>query len=238
MIDSNPEHHVRFQDADWYDPNYEITVGGAGSIGSWLLLFLSRIGYSIFLYEMDRVEFSNIGGQLYGQKDVGKTKQEAIRQTISEFAIHEEIESMGRYEADNIVTPICFSCFDNMEARKLMFEKWVSEISNMDDTNIKVFVDGRLTAESFQMYIVTPDRIDGYRETLFDDDEVEDLPCSYKSTSHIAAMLASQMTTALTNAVVRFIHGDVRDLPFETRYEASMYLYEQKFEPEIKVNVE
>lgn len=228
------EHRTRFQDADWYDPEYEITVGGAGSIGSWLLLFLSRIGYTIYLYEMDRVEALNIGGQLYGQSDIGSTKQEAIRKRMEDLAMHDQIESVGKYEQGSFVTPITFSCFDNMQARSLMFEKWKGSII---EDGINLFVDGRLTAESFQMYIVTPERIQAYEETLFDDEEVEDLPCSYKSTSHVAAMLASQMTTALTNAIVVDKIGDIRDLPFETRYEASMYLYEQKMKPESELVV-
>lgn len=224
-----PDHRTRFQDAQWYDPDYEITVGGAGSIGSWLLLFLARIGYTIYLYEMDRVEAHNIGGQLYGQDDIGATKQESIRRRLQDLAMHQQVESVGKYEAGSFVTPISFSCFDNMEARQLMFEKWKESIV---EDQLNLFVDGRLTAESFQMYIVTPERIDAYEETLFEDDDIEDLPCSYKSTSHVAAMLASHMTTALTNAISIEKMGPVRDIPFETRYEASMYLYEQQFEPE------
>lgn len=223
------EHRIRFQDANWYDPEYSITVGGAGSIGSWLLLFLSRIGYTIYLYEMDTVEANNIGGQLYGKSNIGSTKQDAIRRRMEDLAMHDSIESLGKYEAGSLVTPICFSCFDNMEARTLMFEKWKSVISEEENSEeLKLLVDGRLTAESFQMYIITPDRIDAFEETLFSDDEVEDLPCSYKSTSHVASMLASQMTTALTNAITNEKIGDVRDLPFATRYEASLFLYEQK----------
>jgi len=224
------EHRIRFQDAIWYDPDYVVTVGGAGSIGSWLLLFLSRIGYDIYLYEMDRVEGHNIGGQLYGRGDIGSTKQEAIRKRIENLAMHKQIEALGKFEQNNIVTPICFSCFDNMKARKDMFAKWVETVADRDE--LSVFIDGRLTAESFQMYIVTQDRIDAYEETLFDDDDIEELPCSYKSTSHIAAMLASQMTTGLTNAIANDKHGDIRDIPFQTKFEASLYLYEQLFEPE------
>jgi len=228
-MSTQEEHRIRFRDANWYNPDFEVTVGGAGSIGSWLLLFLARIGYSIYLYEMDRVEASNIGGQLYGKNDVGNTKQESIRNHISNFAMHESIESMGKYEEGGVVTNIVFTCFDNMQARRNMFEKWKADI---DNNELCLFVDGRLTAESFQMYIVTPERTDAYEETLFEDDEIEDLPCSYKSTSHIAAMLASQMTNAFTNALTNYMHGNIREVPFETRYEASLFMYEQKFEPE------
>lgn len=225
------EHRLRFKDAQWSNPNFKVTVGGAGSIGSWLLLFLSRIGYPIYLYEMDTVEVSNMGGQLYGKNDIGSTKQESIRNHLYNFAMYDEIESMGKYESESFVTPIVFTCFDNMKSRKEMFEKWKKTIK---EDELCLFVDGRLTAESFQMYIVTPERIKGYEKTLFEDKEIPDLPCSYKSTSHIAAMLASQMTTAMTNAVTNFLFGNIRDIPFETKYEASLFMYEQEFEPKIE----
>lgn len=233
-MNSEKQHRIRFSDADWYNTDFDVTVGGAGSIGSWLLLFLSRIGYSIYLYEMDIVDETNMGGQFYSKDDFGKTKQESIRAAIAKYALHQDIESMGEYKPGSMVSNIVFSCFDNMEARKNMFEQWKE---SHDSEDISVFVDGRLTAESFQMYIVTPERIEAYEKTLFDDGDIEDLPCSYKSTSHIAAMLASQMTNAMTNAVSNYIAGfDIRDLPFETRYEASMYLYEQKFKPDEEDN--
>lgn len=227
------EHQTRFKDADWFDPSYNVTVGGAGSIGSWLLLFLSRIGFNIYLYEMDNVETHNIGGQLYGESDVGDPKQSAIRRRVKELAMSNSITSMGKYEEDNIVTPICFSCFDNMKARKDMFYKWGKSLQNLDEESLPLFIDGRLTAESFRMYIVTPQRTEAYKETLFDDSDIESLPCSFKSTSHIAAMLASHMTTGLTNAITNHKHGDIRDIPFETKFEASLFLYEQQFESEL-----
>ena len=50
-------HSSRFKDAPWF-PKEEtaIIVGGAGGIGSWLSLLLSRAGFYPIVYDYDRLE--------------------------------------------------------------------------------------------------------------------------------------------------------------------------------------
>lgn len=55
-------HSSRFKDAPWF-PKEEtaIIVGGAGGIGSWLSLLLSRAGFYPIVYDYDRLEEHNLG---------------------------------------------------------------------------------------------------------------------------------------------------------------------------------
>ena len=64
------EHSSRFKDAPWF-PKEEtnVIVGGAGGIGSWLTLLLSRAGFYPVVYDFDVLEGHNLAGQLYTQKD-------------------------------------------------------------------------------------------------------------------------------------------------------------------------
>lgn len=106
-----------------------------------------------------------------------------------------------------------FSAFDNMQARRDMFTNWLNQ------PNPGIFIDGRLAAETFQIFCVTPDKAEEYDKTLFDDSEVDDAPCTAKQTSHMAAMIAAQMVGYYTNWVANKESGmDVRAVPFFSEY--------------------
>jgi len=136
--DSNIDNKkVRFSDADWYKSGPEdIIVGGVGGIGSWVALLLSRIGHELHIYDDDTIDETNMAGQLYPISAIGKSKEVAVMEMIRDFS-GTRCSSNGRYTKDSLYSPIVFSCFDNMEARKVMFEKWAAEEDR------ELFVDGR-----------------------------------------------------------------------------------------------
>ena len=71
-----------FQDAPWFDSSFRVTIGGLGNIGSWTSLLLARMGYELYLYDYDTVEYRNIGSQFYNSLDVGKRKDVAMQTHI------------------------------------------------------------------------------------------------------------------------------------------------------------
>ncbi len=77
---------VRFSDAPWYRPGIECTVGGAGGIGSWLAFFLGRQECVIALFDMDSIDETNLGGQLYSLEDIGNNKAEVIARKIRNYS--------------------------------------------------------------------------------------------------------------------------------------------------------
>jgi hypothetical protein len=111
-----------------------------------------------------------------------------------------------------------------MKARRLMFNKWKNLVANGEGTRLGVpaiFIDGRMTVESFQIFAVTPDKIEDYEQHLFSDADVQDPICSLKATSHIGAQIASQMVQIFTNYTTNYNMGDeIRDVPFQQAYEA------------------
>lgn len=206
----------RFKDAEWFDTDRDVIVGGSGGIGSWVCLLLSRIGYYIYLYDFDSVEAHNMGGQLFQHTDVGKQKTEAVIDIVKQFSDHDDIETYGKYTEESMGHSIMMSCFDNMAARKIMFNNW-KEYAMLNPDEDCVFIDGRLNAENLQVFCVTRDTIKDYEEHLFDDSEVEDEICTYKQTSHCAAMIASHMIARLTNFIANS-KGSNRMLPFYYEY--------------------
>jgi hypothetical protein len=212
---------VRFSDAPFYLPGVNVTLGGLGGIGSWLSLLLNRLECKIYAYEYDTVDETNMGGQLYSLNQVGKTKFEASLENAKYFANEKSMESLGKFTESSFVTPITFSAFDNMLARKLMFQKWRS----LNDREI--FIDGRMNMQNGQIFVVKKGQENDYIETLFDDSEVEDQPCSAKATSHSGAFIASLMTAAYTNYISFKKDPDFElPIPFKTTYDFPLFQIE------------
>lgn len=209
----------RFKDADWFPKEGEtLLIGGQGGIGSWLTMLLARIGYNIITYDFDLVEAHNIGGQYFKRTDIGKYKTIAVRDNVVEYA-DANITVFNESISDNtILTPFMFSAFDNMEARKRLFEVWKQsfEISK----EYPIFIDGRLEPEMLQIFCVRPHQAQEYEEKyLFSDSDVEELSCTFKQTSHTAAMIAAHMTAFFTNHISNIHNGcDIREIPFLYEY--------------------
>lgn len=208
------QQYDRFKDAPWFPKNEEVClIGGAGGIGSWLSFFLSKTGFRPVVYDDDIIEEHNIGGQLFRVKDIGDPKVVAVSNIISEFC--GDTINVFQQKIDQTTTShyFCFSAFDNMKARRDLFEVWKRSIANCTVTPI--FIDGRLEMEQLQIFCVTPENVERYEKFLFEDSEVEDAPCTMKQTSHSAAMIASHMTGFFTNHITNIYEREVfRDVPF------------------------
>ena len=206
---------ARFSDAPWVfkDNKPEFTVGGAGGIGSWLMLFLSRAGnYSrIYLYEKDRIDETNMAGQFFSPSQINTTKVKAITDNMKLFSNYTCVDSLGELDKSSPVTPITLLGFDNMKARKEMFETWKS----LDDREI--FIDGRMVMEDGQIYSITKGKEKKYEETLFSDEEIVDAACSLKATTHCGAHVASIMISILNNYLANtYYYKDyIREVPFK-----------------------
>lgn len=225
----------RFKDAPWIIKRKEtIFIGGAGGISSWLTLFLSRVNMNnrlnINVFDFDTIEHHNIGGQFYQINQAQQPKVKALATNINLFTGSEIVALEEAYKKDSIVHHICFSGFDNMNARKIMFENWKKSLEYFDpeeENTIKpIFIDGRLTADNIQIFCVTPKTMDKYSsEHLFSDNEVQDAPCSFKQTSYLAAMIGSLMVNCFLNHVQNSYNPEITfTVPFMYEYYAPLML--------------
>jgi len=214
------ERFGRLKDAPWFnnsDEEENVIIGGAGGIGSWLALLMTRAGFVPMVFDYDQYEIHNMGGQLCKLTDVGQPKVVALQNTIRELCGQEIYIFNQKYEAGSMTHKYVFAGFDNMEARKAMFQTWKHH--NILDPEA-IFIDGRLLAEQIQIYCVTTKNMKEYEETaLFSDSEVEEAPCTMKQTSHIAAMIASYMVSFFTNHIANIKTGDnSRNIPYYWEY--------------------
>lgn len=216
----------RFKDATWFPRQGEMIdclIGGAGGIGSWLAFFLARAGFMPVIYDFDTVELHNMGGQLFKKTNIGESKVQSIRNTIYDFCDTEIMFQKERYDGESMTSDYTFAAFDNMQARKDLFENWYRD--NKDNPNA-ILIDGRLLMEQMQIFCVTPDTATHYKEHhLFDDAEVQAENCTLKQTSHSAAMIATLMTGFFTNHLSNVNAGvKMREVPFFHEYFIPMNL--------------
>jgi molybdopterin/thiamine biosynthesis adenylyltransferase len=209
----------RLKDAPWLKTDKEtptVIIGGAGGIGTWLTLLLVRAGFATYVYDFDTVEHHNMGGQLFKKSDLSKYKVDALKATVQEFTEDFISVNTTAYTNTSMTSLEMFSAFDNMLARKVMFENWKTKQSDLPGA---IFIDGRLTAEQMQIFCVTKDKIEEYEKHLFDDSEVADAPCTFKQTSHSAAMIASHMVGFFTNHITNVMEDNTdRNVPFYWEY--------------------
>lgn len=222
----------RVKGASWFPLLYkrDVMVLGQGGIGSWTSFLLARIGCTLHLFDMDSYETHNMTGQVVSMGQIGANKAEAMGQVIGKFSptcfVHIYPQ---RYTEESFSGEIMICGFDNMTARKIAFGNWSKMLLDMttEERRNCFFQDGRLLAEQLQIFNVPgddPDLIVKYAtEYLFNDEEVEEAECTFKQTSHCAAMIASHMVGFLTNWVsnvelVKKGFPAIRQVPFKYEY--------------------
>ncbi len=221
---------ARISDAPWATETRHITIGGAGGLGSWLALFLARIGHTINIYDFDHVGTENIGGgQFYGERQAGNPKTEALRSNINQFVGSTQFNGFGKYEKGMPVTGVVFTTFDNMEARKDMFDTWKSQAKQFKEEGINpIFINISMLPEGGFIEVVDrPSRVKKWDADWVPSADIEDLACTFKSTTHNAAIMAGYGVAMLNNHLFnRKIGEELRYIPYRTTIDLNLIMQE------------
>jgi len=198
----------RFKSAPWYQQskNEQILLTGVGGIGSNALYCLTKtIPAKYFIVDNDVVDEHNIGTQFYRENQIGKPKVTACLENID----YKNINPLKKL-VTNEQLPITIMGFDNMEARKLVFNNWKA------NPNREILIDGRLRASFYEIYTVTKGNEEAYELTLFDSNEIEKSPCTFKQTAYFAMLIGARITHLLVNYLINKYSGDeICELPFK-----------------------
>jgi hypothetical protein len=123
--------------------------------------------------------------------------------------------------------------FDNMGARKLFYNKWKESIIP-EESHEYLFIDGRLTADMFQLFCIQGN--DTYvqgeyeRNWLFEDKDADETDCTFRQTSHIAAMLGTYITTYFTNFCSNLSPDNFpKRIPWFMEYNSIVNTYDFKY---------
>lgn len=213
----------RFRDAPFFNKasTLPVSIGGLGGIGTWLTLYLSRIVPIIYGFDFDDVEEVNLAGQLFSLQDVGLSKANATRKLVTAYGTATFYPVAQMIDKDTeIFEAYIFSAFDNMKARKDLFAIWEK------NENRELFIDGRLLADQYEVYFVQKGQEERYRKTLFEDSEVEEVACTFKQTSHFAAICAARMVHGFTNYLSQEMFYKI---PFKFAEEGNLFHHDIEF---------
>lgn len=188
----------RFKDADFMQiPPMDILFVGLGGIGFGTAKKLLDCQQKLTIFEPDTVSEHNCIPQGFTRNQIGQTKFKCLEDYLKGFVGNNaQIEYyIGKYQNDSIAYPIMVSAVDNYETRKIMFHNWKQQEDR------ELFVDGRLLAEFFQVFAITPENEDWYETNFLNGtvDENDGVACTYQQTSFVASIIHGVMTQKILN---------------------------------------
>lgn len=191
---------TRFSSAEWlkYIQKETVSIIGCGGIGSWTSLLLARTGVGgIYSYDFDIIESQNMAGQLFRLQDLGKHKVDAMKEIIKEYVPTLKGAFLSESYTNQPLSRITITALDSIAVRKIVFEQYCEQYKNYHDKSKCLFIDGRMSAEAFQVFIFRlsqEDKIKEYEQSLFEDSKATGNVCSYKATSYVGAMIGAYIT--------------------------------------------
>ena len=130
-----------------------VTIIGVGAIGSWAAVALTRLGVkNLTLVDPDIVEMHNVANQAYGYEYIGRSKVDALSETLSKImpdihpvTLEGEFNLLQPKELDEVI----ISGLDSMAARR---DLW--GMVNDPACRAKFYIDGRMGGELIKLYSV------------------------------------------------------------------------------------
>lgn len=230
---------LRFSSADWFEKikEQEVVLAGLGGIGSWCALLLSRLDIRyLTLYDDDTVDSVNLAGQFYRKNQIKVYKASAISSAVHEYSNYYNCNAYTRkFDSNSATSRIMICGFDNMAARKLFYRRWSVYLDKYPSVaNESLFIDGRLSADTFQVLCIKGDDVYNrarYEEKfLFDDSEADETICSFKQTSFMANMIASYMVNLFVNFISNLSNPDIeKSIPFFTEFDSNTLYCKQEY---------
>lgn len=126
-----------------------IHIIGCGSVGSTVAENLARSGVTnMTLWDFDTVEPHNLANQMFRQKDVGKTKVEALLDILKEINpdVVDGVELKPDGWKGKMLSGYVFLCVDNIDLRREIVQL------HMDSPYVKAMFDFRTRLEDAQHY--------------------------------------------------------------------------------------
>lgn len=182
-----------------------ITVIGAGAVGSFVTLALTKLGVeNLEVFDDDGVSEHNLPNQFYRVKDASASvfKVDALTYIVEEFNGVHIVPRPAKYVGGTLRECVIVTA-DNMVARKLAWENFKAQ------PNCKYFIDARMGGQLGIVYAIakTVKDMDDipylsvedckfYEETLHSDEEAAELPCTARSIIYNVLMVASLVSRA------------------------------------------
>jgi hypothetical protein len=195
----------------------DVTIIGAGGIGSPTALLLAKMGVpKLTIYDFDSVEDVNPSTQFYRRKDIGKPKVVALAEEIDEHA-GETIEIRRERYNDQRLSGLVISAVDTMSAREDIWKNGVKR-----NPLVPLYIDGRLGGLLFEIHTAQPcddKEIERYQATFSPLIGFANEPCTNSAISYTTFGIASMICGIVRNwwvdgIVPPKLQGDYASLTF------------------------
>lgn len=191
---------------DVEEVNTPINVIGCGALGSWLVLFLLKMGFkNITVYDFDNIEEHNIPNQCFSEKQIGTPKVNAMDEITCYFSsdarnrvkfVNQKITLKEVWEMEGII--LC--AVDSMRVRKEIYENSIKR------KDCDLFIEARLSIWGAYIYTLTQNSIfEKYEETLYEDEEAEVSPCGVSQTALPSAVNAASI---MIMQMIQWLNGE------------------------------
>lgn len=168
-----------------------IDVVGAGATGSKIVLDLAKHGFrNIHVYDFDKVEVHNVPNQVYGPKDVGSNKVEALHELVMRLCGIKITPHTERYTGnEEDYGEAVFLAVDTMSERKSIFDNISRKIG------LEIVIETRTGIYEGRVYSITPNTSrKKYMESMYSDDVAAQTACGGQimigATSSVVAGMA------------------------------------------------
>jgi len=162
---------------------FPIWVIGAGGIGSWTTLALTKMGcQDITVFDFDTVEEKNTPAQYYSPEDMGKFKVDALKDKILKetgFSI-KTIKNKFYDEIPEEYAKIIICGVDSIEERRKVWETFMKDIPFKFD----LYIDVRMAGDLIRILLASPlssHSIHNYIKTLDPNKKPYQAPCTERS---------------------------------------------------------
>ena len=175
-----------------------ISVIGLGGIGSFLIQGLAMMGWhKVIGYDSDVIEDHNLSTTCYPLDETGNAKKDSAQGLFQRYSEDwQEFVPKDNFTPDDKVTPKMVVCTDDMESRRMVYNKWSQQ------ANPHFFIDMRMGATSVELVTVTFGN-DNYLETWVPTHTIPPAPCSMKhtvfATNHIVSLGLAQIYNIVAN---------------------------------------
>jgi len=130
-----------------------VTVIGAGSVGSYVVHGLAKMGVThITVFDPDFVESHNIPMSIYRPRDLARPKVDALKDIVEE-ATGVVITTHHIAYTNQPLTGVVIACVDTMEARQTIWHA----IKNAPTVNVPILLDTRVSAELVWVFAINPE---------------------------------------------------------------------------------
>lgn len=176
----------------------QITIVGAGAIGSWVALSLAKMGFvDITVWDMDEVSIENMNCQFYPIDEIGQPKVLALQRMVERFT-GTKINAVNMKYENQWLNGIVISALDNMETRKAIFD---SSKGSAD-----WIIDPRMSLEAASLFVCNckeTKSIESYAKTFYSSAEAIEERCTAKSTIYTANLIAGLVAKTVKDIAVR-----------------------------------